>query len=51
MFYPVERKMTLTKGDTVAARCTMVNDRDRYTITITKYRPLFKTAGFSGRPT
>jgi len=31
MFYPVERKMTLTKGDTVAARCTMVNDRDRTT--------------------
>jgi len=31
MFYPVERKMTLTRGDTVAARCTMVNNRDRTT--------------------
>ena len=31
MFYPVEdKKMTLTQGDTVAARCTMVNNRDRY---------------------
>ena len=34
MFYPVERKMTLTRGDTVAARCTMVNNRDRYVITL-----------------
>jgi peptidylglycine monooxygenase len=32
MFYPVENKMTLTRGDTVAARCTMVNTRDRTTM-------------------
>lgn len=32
MFYPVvESDMTLTKGDTVAARCTMVSYRDRIT--------------------
>jgi len=31
MFYPVEEKMTITKGDTLAARCTMVNHRDRTT--------------------
>ena len=31
MFYPIENKMTLTQGDTVAARCTMVNHRDRVT--------------------
>ena len=32
MFYPVENKgLTLTKGDVVAARCTMVNTRDRTT--------------------
>ena len=29
MFYPVEDDLTLHEGDTVAARCTMVNDRDR----------------------
>lgn len=29
MFYPVEGDLTLRKGDTVAARCTMVNHRDR----------------------
>jgi peptidylglycine monooxygenase len=29
MFYPVvDDKQTLTKGDTVAARCTMINDKD-----------------------
>jgi len=28
MFYPVANNMTLTKGDTVAARCTMVSNRD-----------------------
>ncbi len=32
MFYPVEdASLTFTKGDTVAARCTMVNDRNRIT--------------------
>jgi hypothetical protein len=31
MFYPVDNEMTIRKGDTVAARCTMVNNRDRYT--------------------
>jgi len=32
MFYPVEEKgMTVSKGDTIAARCTMVNNRDRTT--------------------
>ena len=32
MFYPVEDSaMTLTGGDTVAARCTMVSYRDRIT--------------------
>jgi peptidylglycine monooxygenase len=32
MFYPVEDPtMTLTKGDIMAARCTMVNNRDRTT--------------------
>jgi len=32
MFYPVaDPSLSLTKGDTVAARCTMVNDRDRTT--------------------
>ena len=32
MFYPVENKgLTLTRGDVVAARCTMVNTRDRTT--------------------
>jgi hypothetical protein len=31
MFYPVDNGMTIRKGDTVAARCTMVNNRDRYT--------------------
>ena len=30
MFYPVEREMTLSAGDVVAARCTMVNNRDRW---------------------
>ena len=30
MFYPVEREMTLSAGDVVAARCTMVNTRDRW---------------------
>ena len=30
MFYPINNPgLTLTKGDTVAARCTMVNHRDR----------------------
>merc|ERR1712013_321531 len=32
MFYPVEREMTLSAGDVVAARCTMVNTRDRTTV-------------------
>ena len=27
MFYPVENTLTLNKGDTVAARCTMVSYR------------------------
>jgi len=32
MFYPVEdESVTLKQGDVVAARCTMVNDRDRVT--------------------
>ena len=32
MFYPVaDPDLTLTKGDVVAARCTMVNDRDTTT--------------------
>jgi len=32
MFYPINNPgLTLTKGDTVAARCTMVNHRDRIT--------------------
>lgn len=32
MFYPVaDKSLSLTKGDTVAARCTMVNNRDRIT--------------------
>ena len=29
MFYPIETEMTVRKGDTIAARCTMVNNRDR----------------------
>jgi peptidylglycine monooxygenase len=30
MFYPVaDESVTLKKGDVVAARCTMVNNRDR----------------------
>ena len=29
MFYPVETDITLSAGDVVAARCTMVNTRDR----------------------
>jgi len=28
MFYPVANNLTLTRGDTVAARCTMVSNRD-----------------------
>jgi peptidylglycine monooxygenase len=32
MFYPVETDMTLSAGDVVAARCTMVNTRDRTTM-------------------
>ncbi|CAB3360849.1 Hypothetical predicted protein [Cloeon dipterum] len=28
MFYPIESKVTVRKGDTLAARCTMVSDRD-----------------------
>nr|CAG4648544.1 EOG090X0318 [Polyphemus pediculus] len=28
MFYPVQENMTITKGDTVAARCTMVSNRN-----------------------
>lgn len=32
MFYPIkDTSLTLTEGDTVAARCTMVNHRDRIT--------------------
>ncbi|XP_076028651.1 peptidylglycine-alpha-hydroxylating monooxygenase isoform X2 [Oratosquilla oratoria] len=31
MFYPVKTDLTLTKGDVVAARCTMVSNRDRVT--------------------
>jgi len=32
MFYPIEDKsMTISRGDTVAARCTMVSDRSRVT--------------------
>ena len=30
MFYPVETDLTLSAGDVVAARCTMVNTRDRW---------------------
>ena len=30
MFYPVDNEMIIRKGDIVAARCTMVNNRDRY---------------------
>ena len=30
MFYPTETELVVRKGDTVAARCTMVNNRDRY---------------------
>ena len=29
MFYPVETDMVVRKGDTIAARCTMVNNRGR----------------------
>jgi peptidylglycine monooxygenase len=32
MFYPVENEMTIIKGDTLAARCTMVSDRSRVTM-------------------
>merc|ERR1711993_198051 len=32
MFYPVETDITLSAGDVVAARCTMVNTRDRTTM-------------------
>lgn len=31
MFYPVESDMLVKKGDIIAARCTMVNHRDRTT--------------------
>ncbi|XP_066967687.1 peptidylglycine alpha-hydroxylating monooxygenase isoform X2 [Macrobrachium rosenbergii] len=31
MFYPVANDLTLSKGDTVAARCTMQSNRDRIT--------------------
>jgi len=31
MFYPVSKDIQILQGDTVAARCTMVNDRDRTT--------------------
>ncbi|XP_068233218.1 peptidylglycine alpha-hydroxylating monooxygenase isoform X2 [Palaemon carinicauda] len=31
MFYPVANELTLAKGDTVAARCTMQSNRDRIT--------------------
>ena len=31
MFYPAMNNMTITKGDTLAARCTMVSDRSRIT--------------------
>jgi len=31
MFYPTETELVVRKGDTVAARCTMVNNRDRTT--------------------
>ncbi len=32
MFYPItDSELTLTQGDRVAARCTMVNHRDRTT--------------------
>ena len=34
MFYPVEKEMEIKQGDTVAARCTMVNNRDRYILKI-----------------
>ena len=30
MFYPVETDLTLSAGDVVAARCTMVNTRNRW---------------------
>jgi hypothetical protein len=30
MFYPVETDMVIRKGDTIAARCTMVNNRNRF---------------------
>ena len=53
MFYPVETEMTVRKGDTIAARCTMVNTRDRLvyiqgrraTTTIYKYQPDFCRTG------
>lgn len=32
MFYPVHRNVTATKGDTLAARCTMQSSRDSYTL-------------------
>jgi len=31
MFYPMDKEMEIKQGDTVAARCTMVNHRDRTT--------------------
>ncbi|XP_059479004.1 peptidylglycine alpha-hydroxylating monooxygenase isoform X3 [Neocloeon triangulifer] len=31
MFYPIENEVAIQKGDTLAARCTMVSDRDDYT--------------------
>merc|ERR1712055_827583 len=31
MFYPADTTLSLSQGDTVAARCTMVNTRDRVT--------------------
>ncbi|XP_047741070.1 peptidylglycine alpha-hydroxylating monooxygenase [Hyalella azteca] len=32
MFYPIATNTTLTRGDRVAARCTMVSDRDTVTL-------------------
>ncbi|XP_063990297.1 peptidylglycine alpha-hydroxylating monooxygenase [Diachasmimorpha longicaudata] len=31
MFYPVHNNMSIVKGDTLAARCTMLSNRDRWT--------------------
>ena len=40
MFYPLEEPLILVAGDNVAARCTMVNTRDRCHILHTNQLPL-----------